>query len=76
LQSAALSREHFLSLNEADHLNAELAQRVALLETRNKDVQVLNEELGRQVAARSEQLADLLARLNVGDPESSRCSPA
>jgi hypothetical protein len=71
LQSAALSREHFLSLNEADRLNAELAQRVAMLETRNNDVQVLNEELGRQVAARSEQLADLLARLNVGDPENA-----
>ena len=71
LQSAALSREHFLSLAEADRLNGELAQRVAMLETRNMDVQVLNEELGRQVAARSEQLADLLARLNVGDPENA-----
>ena len=64
LQSMALSREHVLSLERTDHLNTELAGRVDLLESKNCEVEVLNDELRRQVSSRSEQLAELLLRLD------------
>lgn len=41
----------------------ELAERLAMLEAKNKEVGVLNEELRRQVTDRSRQLADALQRL-------------
>jgi serine/threonine-protein kinase len=60
LQATALSREHLLSLGRADQLNAELAGRVALLESKHREVEVLNDELKRQISARSRQLAESL----------------
>ncbi|MBI2394480.1 MAG: protein kinase [Deltaproteobacteria bacterium] len=63
LRIAALSREHVRSLRKTDHLNEELAARVQLLEEKNLEVGRLNEELRHQIAARSAQLADALARI-------------
>jgi hypothetical protein len=56
LRIAALSREHVRSLRKTDHLLAAQAARVA-------EVERLNEELRRQIASRSAQLADALARI-------------
>jgi serine/threonine-protein kinase len=58
LQATALSREHLSSLARADALNAELAARVASLESKRREVEVLNDELKRQIAARSRELAE------------------
>ena len=57
------SRVHMVALREADQLAAERAARIKELEGRNREVQVLNDELRRQIAARSRQLADALSRL-------------
>jgi serine/threonine-protein kinase len=63
-QTTALSREHMFSLRREGELSAERAERIALLETKNREVVLLNEELRRQIAARSSHLADALARLD------------
>jgi tRNA A-37 threonylcarbamoyl transferase component Bud32 len=63
LQAVALSRSHTASLKRSDQLNEELQARVVTLEKNNREIQVLNDELRRQVAARSEHLADVLAKL-------------
>jgi serine/threonine-protein kinase len=63
MRIAALSREHVRSLRKTDHLLNELSGRVNLLEEKNLEVERLNEELRRQIAARSAQLADALARI-------------
>jgi hypothetical protein len=63
LQALALSRSHIDSLRRSDELNVELASRVSLLEQNNEEIRVLNDELRRQVSARSEHLAEALARL-------------
>jgi serine/threonine-protein kinase len=63
LHAAALSRTHSQSLHRADELNVQLAARVELLEASNREIGTLNHELRRQIAARSERLADALARL-------------
>jgi Protein kinase domain len=60
-QAMSLLREHLLSLSRADELNAELASRVNLLESKQREVEVLNDELRRQIGARSRQLAVSLA---------------
>jgi serine/threonine-protein kinase len=54
LQATALSREHLLSLRRADRLNADLAVRV-------REVEHLNEDLRRHIAARSRELAESFA---------------
>ncbi len=63
LRVAALSREHLRSMRKTDRLNEALAQRVALLEEHQREVERLNEELRRQIASRSAQMADALARI-------------
>jgi serine/threonine-protein kinase len=63
LQAAALSRSHVESLNRADDLNVELAGRVAALEATNREIRVLNDELRRQIGARSQTLEGALARI-------------
>ncbi len=62
LQAFALLRDHLRSLSRADALNAELASRVDALEAKQKEVELLNDELRRQIAARSRQLVDSLAK--------------
>ncbi len=61
-----LGTQHIASLRRADELNVELAGRVALLEQKHREVQVLNDELRHQVGERSGQLAEALAR--IGSP--------
>jgi len=63
LEALALSRSHSASLKRTDELNVQLQARVELLEANNREIRVLNDELRRQVASRSEHLADALARL-------------
>lgn len=63
-QATALSRDHLLALKRADDLNAELEQRVKLLESKHGEVEMLNDELRRQIAARSRELAEKLARMD------------
>ncbi len=62
-QAMALSREHLLSLRRADELNEELAARVKLLQSKHAEVELLNDELRRQIAARSRELAEKLAQM-------------
>jgi tRNA A-37 threonylcarbamoyl transferase component Bud32 len=75
-QSALLARDHALSLKRTDALNLALGDRVRRLEQRDEENRALNDELRRQVAARSQQLAEALqesteleapARFTVGD---------
>lgn len=62
-QAAALSREHLLALKRADDLVGELAERVRLLSAKHREVELLNDELRRQIAARSRELAEKLASM-------------
>jgi hypothetical protein len=61
-QAIVLGRDHSRSLVEADRLNAELQGQIGALERRNREVGHLNDELRRQISARSRELADSLAR--------------
>ena len=62
-QAVALSREHLVSLKRADELNVELGERVKLLQAKHREVELLNDELRRQIAARSRELAEKLSRM-------------
>ena len=68
-QAAALTREHLVSLERSDELNAELGERVKLLLAKQREVELLNDELRRQIAARSRELAEKLARMDDEDEE-------
>ena len=71
LQAVALSREHVLSLGRSGRAEHGAPRaRVAELEVRQNDIDSLNEELRRQIAERSGQLADALSRL--GSSQSPR----
>jgi serine/threonine-protein kinase len=61
-QALALSREHLLARRRADQLNEELGDRVRLLQAKHREVALLNDELRRQIAARSRELASKLSR--------------
>jgi serine/threonine protein kinase len=63
-QAVALSREHLVSLKRADELNVELGERVKLLQAKHREVELLNDELRRQIAARSRELAEKLAHMD------------
>lgn len=67
-QAVALSREHLVSLKRADELNVELGERVKLLQAKHREVELLNDELRRQIAARSRELAEKLARMDDEGP--------
>jgi len=66
-QATALSREHLFALKRADELVADLAERVKLLQAKHREVELLNDELRRQIAARSRELAEKLARMDDGE---------
>jgi serine/threonine protein kinase len=72
-QAVSLSREHLVSLKRADALNAELGERVKLLQAKHREVEHLNDELRRQIAARSRELAEKLAQMD--DDESAAPPP-
>jgi len=77
-QATALSRDHLLALKRADELNADLEERVKLLESKHREVEMLNDELRRQIAARSRELAEKLARMDDsedGDAELQALEP-
>ena len=63
LQALYFGRDHDESLRRADALNLELADRLSRLAGNNEEIRLLNEELRRQVLARSERLAETIARL-------------
>ena len=63
----AMSRDLISTNRRVDTLNAELSARVSLLETKNHEVRDLNEELRRQIAARSANLADMFTAAAGGD---------
>lgn len=63
-QALALSREHLVSLKRADELNVALGERVSLLQAKHREVELLNVELRRQIAARSRDLAEKLAGMD------------
>ena len=62
LQAAALLRDHLRSLKLSDALNKELASRISLLEKKQSEIELLNDELRHQIAARSRQLVDTLVK--------------
>ncbi len=72
-QAVALSREHLSALARADDLVDELAERVRLLQAKHREVELLNDELRRQIAARSRELAEKLAHL--ADEEAGLAPP-
>lgn len=63
-QTIVLVRDYALSLRNADELNKALRAQVDELETRQRENEVLNDELRRQVAERSEKLSTTLARVS------------
>ncbi len=62
-QALVIGREHIQSLVRSDELNAALAARVEQLEGRHKEIELLNKELRRQIADRSEELFGALRTL-------------
>jgi hypothetical protein len=63
IQATVLGRDHVRSLREADALNLQLAARVQALEEGARENTLLSDELRRQIADRSQRLADALARI-------------
>jgi serine/threonine protein kinase len=63
LNSLRLAREHSLSMGTTDELNEQLARRVEALETKQREVQELNERLREQMSHRSRQLFSMLSQL-------------
>jgi hypothetical protein len=60
----AMSRDLVGTNRRIDQLNAELSMRVSLLEAKHREVRDLNDELRRQISARSANLADMLATVS------------
>ncbi len=63
VQATVLGRDHIRSLKHADALNVELAGRVDSLQASARENALLSDELRRQIAERSQQLATALARI-------------
>lgn len=63
VQAAVLGRDHIRSLQIADTLNLQLAGQIASLEKSARENALLSDELRRQIADRSQQLAAALARI-------------
>lgn len=63
LQSAVLSRDHVIALARAAALNRELRAQLDRVRQKNEENELLNVELRRQIAARTEHLAAALGRL-------------
>jgi serine/threonine protein kinase len=63
LNSLRLTREHIHSMGTTDDLNVQLARRVEALETKQREIQALNERLREQMSHRSRQLFSMLSQL-------------
>jgi len=59
--SIVLTREHQQSMRNTDKLNAELQERIALLEKNQVEIEQLNADLKRQVAVRADQFLAALS---------------
>ncbi len=68
VQAILLGRDHVRTLKEAD-------ARVAMLEVRDRENTRLNEELSRQIADRSQRLADALARIGAVPARTAMLAP-
>jgi serine/threonine-protein kinase len=66
LRAISLAREHTRSLRSTDRLNADLRVRIDQADQSRREVEQLNQELRRQIAARSQLLFDSLARIATG----------
>jgi predicted Ser/Thr protein kinase len=75
LKWSALIRELIASSARTAALNAQLAERVRMLESSNQEVNVLNHELRRQIGARSRTLADALATMGDVDAPTFHGAP-
>jgi serine/threonine protein kinase len=64
LNSLRLTREHIHSMGTTDDLNHQLARRVEALETKQREVQELNQRLREQMSHRSRQLFSMLSQLS------------
>ncbi len=64
VQTMALAREHLARIEQTEVLKEELASRLEVIEASYREIDVLNEELRRQIGLRSRQLAEVLARVN------------
>lgn len=69
--SLLLSQKHVLSLKKSDSLNTELEGRVAQLELRRSEIELLNEELRRQIADRASQIYSAVALASTHDVTAS-----
>lgn len=74
LQTATISRAHTNALREADELAQERQERIRELEAQKREVEQLNDELRRQVGARSRELASAISRLS-GSPNEATLGP-
>jgi serine/threonine protein kinase len=63
LNSLRLAGEHSHSMGTTEDLNLQLARRVEALETKQREVQALNERLREQMSHRSRQLFSMLSQL-------------
>jgi hypothetical protein len=66
LTTVALAREHLREQHRNEHLQDQLAERLAMIEASHREIALLNSELRRQIGLRSRQLAQALARLGTG----------
>jgi predicted Ser/Thr protein kinase len=63
IQAVVLGRDHVRLVKSADALNMELATRIDSLQERARENALLSDELRRQIADRSQRLAEALARI-------------
>ncbi len=61
--TVALAREHLQQQHRNEHLQDQLAERLAVIEASHGEIALLNAELRRQIGLRTRQLAHALARL-------------
>lgn len=66
LRAISMAREHTRTLKDADRLNADLRLRIEQADQSRREVEQLNQELRRQIAARSQMMFDSLAKIATG----------
>jgi hypothetical protein len=66
VRAISMAREHTRTLRDADRLNADLRVRIEQADQSRREVEQLNQELRRQIAARSQMMFDSLAKIATG----------